>query len=164
MAIKNKPKYQEGQLVEFKDYQDLKNYVGRITTVIHSDTDPITEYSYVLYGVNFGNRDNPRWHSGLKDSVNVIEKNIIRVIRDISVEFLLENGWLLSNDQLALKDFYYKNTYPIGIHHDRDRNQFWVYDSRGQNRFIDVMDPLENEKEYDDLIIPILKELKKNDK
>ncbi|GEM_PF-3080105 len=159
-----KPKYKEGQLVEFKDYQDQKYYTGRISSVIHSDTDPITEYSYILNGVNFGQRPDPRWESGLKDGVNVIERNIIRSLEDMSVHFLLKNGWYISENVNHPKDLYVKNTYPIAIQHEKDQNKFWVYNLKIQNRNIDIMKPLENEKEYDDLIIPILKELKNTEK
>jgi len=156
-------KYQEGQLVEFKDYQDLKNYIGRITSVIHSETDPLTEYSYVLNGVDFGQRNESRWKSGLNDGVDVIESNIIRPLEDMSVDFLLKNGWFISNNPDHPKDFYVKNRYPIAIQHEKEQNQFWVYDPKIQNRHMDIMDLLENEKDYDDLIIPILKELKKQE-
>lgn len=161
---KNTPKYQEGQLVEFKDYQDLKNYVGRISNVIHSDTDPTSERFYVLNGVNFGQRNDSRLDSGIKEGVRVPEKYVIRSVEDMSVEFFLKNGWFLSSNPDHPNDFYVKNTYPIGIQHDKEANKFWAYDSRGQNRFIDVMDSLENEKEYDDFIRPILTALRGNDK
>lgn len=53
----NKAKYKERQLVEFKDYQDQKKFVGRIASIIHADTNPINEYYYVLNRVNFGERN-----------------------------------------------------------------------------------------------------------
>lgn len=160
MAIKNKPKYQEGQLVEFRDYQDLKNYIGRIKSLISSDTDPLTEYSYVLNGVDFGQRKEVRWKSGLNDGVHVIERNIIRTLEDMSSDFLLKNGWFISNNPDHPKDFYVKNRYQVAIHHDKNKNQFWAYNHQRQNGFIDIMYSLTNEKEYDNLIIPTLNELK----
>lgn len=154
------PKYQVGQLVEFKDYQDLRNYVGRIKSIVHSDTDPLTEYSYILDEVNFGQRDDSRWNSGVKDGVHVIERSIIRPLEDISVNFLLKYGWMLSYNPNHPKDLYLKNKYPIAIHHDKVINQFWIYNVRNQTKLLDIINPLSNEKEYDDLISPILEELK----
>ncbi len=162
MRTKNASKYLEGQLIEFKDYQDLKNYVGIISSIIYSSTDPLTDYYYVLDKVNFGSRENPNWKSGICNGIQIVEKNIIRSIREISVKFLLENGWFLSSDPNHIKDLYVKNRYPVGIHHDKDDNLFWAYNPAQQIRYIHIMEPLRNEKEYDEFIMPFLHALKNN--
>lgn len=155
---KPQSKFKEGDIVEFKDYQDLKNYNGIVTAVISSESNPTYYYTYVLDNVWYGDRPDIRFTSGLQNSVQVVEKNVIGLVEMLIPEILEKNGWFILPDYLPEK-FYVKNRYPVTLKMNEDENYFEVFKIDSKTIGEEILSVILSIKDYDKFIIPILSQL-----
>lgn len=156
---KPQSKFKEGDIVEFKDYEDLKNYTGIVTAVISSESNPSDFYTYVLDNVWYGDRPDPRFLSGLQNSIQVVEKSVIGLVELLKPEFLEKHGWFILPDFLPEK-FYVKNTYPVALKLNEDENYFEVFKIDSNIIEKEILSVVLSIKDYDKFINPILSQLR----